>query len=64
MARSPRIAKALDVNTRNGSWVTAKMAGIESTAKTMSVTSTRTRTASNGVASRRPLTRVQNRAPS
>ena len=29
--RSPRIAKAFDVKTRNGSCVTARMAGIEST---------------------------------
>ena len=54
MARRPSSANALAVKTRNGSSVTAKIAGMESTAKTTSVTSTRTRTASSGVASRTP----------
>ena len=53
MARRPRIASALLAKTRNGSCVTAKIAGIESTAKMMSVTSTRTSTASSGVATAR-----------
>ena len=38
----------------NGSVVTAKTAGIESSANMMSVVSTATSTASSGVASRRP----------
>src|SRR4051794_2069724 len=57
-ARSPRIANAFDVNTRNGSFVTAKIAGIESTAKRMSLVSIRTRTARSGVAIRRPASRT------
>ncbi len=57
------MAKALAVKTRNGSSVTAKMAGIESTANTTSVTSTSTSTASSGVASRAPPRRTRNRWP-
>ena len=56
-------AKAFAVKTRNGSCVTAKMAGIESTAKMMSVVSTSTRTASSGVASHFPPCLTQNRCP-
>ena len=63
MARRPRIAKAFEVNTRNGSCVTAKIAGMESIAKTMSVTSTSTSTMSSGVAMRRPARRTVNRCP-
>ncbi len=48
----------------NGSRVTAKIAGIESTAKIRSVNSTRTRTTNIGVASSRPLRRVKNLSPS
>ena len=44
--------------------VTAKIAGIESTAKIRSVTSTSTRTVNSGVASRTPLRRTKNFAPS
>ena len=47
--RRPRMAKTLLVNTRNGSAVMAKMAGIESTAKIRSVVSTMTRAKANGV---------------
>ena len=53
MARRPSRADASAVKTRNGSSVTAKMAGIESTANTTSVASTSTRTASSGVANKR-----------
>ena len=55
--RRPRIAKMFEVKTMNGSRVTAKMAGIESTAKTTSVASTTTSTRSSGVASRWPFSR-------
>ena len=48
------IANAFDVKTRNGSSVTPKIAGIESTAKMMSVVSTTTSTARSGVAIRTP----------
>ena len=51
-ARSPRIANAFELNTMNGSWLTARTAGTESTAKITSVASTRTSTANSGVASR------------
>jgi len=44
------MAKMFDVNTMNGSRVTAKIAGIESTANTRSVISTATSTVSSGVA--------------
>jgi hypothetical protein len=57
------MANAFDVNTRNGSSVTAKMAGIESTANNTSVVSTATRTASSGVATVRPAWRRKNRVP-
>src|ERR671911_1418208 len=49
-ARKPRMAKALEVHTTKVSVVIAKIAGIESTAKTTSVDSTAIRTASSGVA--------------
>jgi len=62
-ARRPKIAKAFDVKTRNGSSVTAKIAGIESTAKMMSVVSTSTRTARSGVANHRPASRTVSRWP-
>ena len=57
------MAKALLVKTRNGSWVTAKIAGIESTAKTRSLTSTMISTVSSGVAAHRPFSLIQNLAP-
>ncbi|VFS93671.1 Uncharacterised protein [Raoultella planticola] len=41
MARRPRIANRFDVSTINGSVVTAKIAGILSTAKITSLSSTR-----------------------
>ena len=52
------MAKALDAKTMNSSRLTARMAGIESTAKTTSVVSIRMRTANSGVARRTPLRRV------
>jgi hypothetical protein len=45
----------------NGSRVTAKIAGIESTAKIRSVISTEMRTRRSGVATRFALTRVKKR---
>ena len=51
------------MKTRNGSCVTAKIAGIESTANTMSLTSMSTSTVSNGVARSRPSMRTQNFEP-
>ncbi len=49
IALSPIIAKILDVNTMNGSVVTANIAGILSTAKIRSLISTSTSTTNNGV---------------
>ena len=43
----------LEVKTMKGSRVTAKMAGMESSAKTTSVTSTSTSAMNSGVASQR-----------
>ena len=54
-ARSPRMAKAFEANTMNGSRLTARIAGIESTANTTSVVSIRISTANSGVASARPV---------
>jgi len=51
--RSPKIAKMLEVNTMNGSVVTAKIAGIESSAKITSVNSTSKSAVNRGVASQR-----------
>lgn len=42
--RSPMMAKMLEKNTMYGSWVTEKMAGMESTAKRMSENSMTSRT--------------------
>ena len=50
MERRHRMAKMLEVNTTNGSWVTANTAGIESTAKIRSVSSTKITTMKSGVA--------------
>ena len=50
----------LDVNTMKVSRVTAKIAGMESIAKSTSVLSIRMSTASSGVASHLPSTRVKN----
>lgn len=61
--RSPRTAKALEVNTTNGSRVTPKTAGMESAAKTMSLASTATRAISSGVAIH-VARRTKNRSPS
>ena len=48
----------------NGSVVMAKIAGIESTAKTMSTMPVRRITRNNGVAMRTPLKTVKNFSPS
>jgi len=63
MARIPSTANAFDVNTRNGSVVTAKIAGIESTAKATSTKATARSTTSIGVASSRPRSRTRSRPP-
>ena len=52
-----------DVNTRNGSVVTPKIAGMESIAKIRSVNSTRISTSSSGVAIRRPFSTVKKCLP-
>ena len=48
-ARKPMMANRFDVKTMNGSVVMAKIAGIESTANTRSVTSIRISTRNSGV---------------
>ena len=53
----------LEVKTRNGSRVTPKIAGMESTAKTTSVVSTTSSTTSSGVALSRPSSVQKKRLP-
>ena len=62
--RRPRIANAFEVKTMNGSCVTAKIAGIESTANTTSAKSTSSSVTNSGVAARVPSTIVKKRSPS
>ena len=62
-ARSPMMAKMLEVKTMKGPVVTAKMAGILSTAKTRSLISIITKTRNIGVAQRTPLMRTKNFCP-
>ena len=52
-----------EVKTMKGSLVTAKMAGMESTAKTTSVTSTVISAMNSGVAKRRPSLTMVKRGP-
>ena len=61
--RRPRIAKMLDVKTMKGSLVTAKIAGIESTAKIRSLISTQTSARKSGVARSWPFVRTKNAPP-
>jgi len=63
IARRPRIAKMFDVKTMSGSLVSAKIAGTESTAKTMSLSSRKSSATSRGVAHRRPSRRTKKRCP-
>ena len=63
MDLNPSIANMLEKNTMYGSLVTAKIAGIESTAKTKSVNSTIKRTKKRGVISFLPLIFTKNRLP-
>ena len=58
------MAKAFEANTMNGSRLTARMAGTESTANTTSVASMRTSTANSGVATRFAFSRVNSFWPS
>ncbi len=64
MERRPSTAMMLAVNTMKPSVVTAKMAGIESTAKSTSVNSITTSTSRRGVAMRTPFLMVKNFCPS
>tara|TARA_R110002096_G_scaffold220852_5_gene409424 strand:+ start:512 stop:694 length:183 start_codon:yes stop_codon:yes gene_type:complete len=50
MDRSPRMANILELNTKKGSEVMAKMAGTLSKAKSTSVNSIMTKAMNNGVA--------------
>ncbi len=58
------MAKTLEVKTMYGSLVTAKMAGMESTAKITSVTSMRASAKKRGVASHLPFAFVKKWLPS
>ena len=59
MTRSPSIAKIFDVNTMNVSEATAKIAGIESTAKMISLSSTSRSAKNRGVADGRESRRTK-----
>ncbi len=59
----PRTANAVAVNTTKMSVVTARMAGIESTANSTSVVSMTIRASSSGVASSVPPRRTRKRWP-
>jgi len=59
--RRPSSANRLAEKTRNGSWVRPKIAGMESTANSTSVTPMAMTRMSSGVAWRRPRTRVVGR---
>ena len=61
--RSPRIAKMFDVKMMNGSRVTAKMAGMESTANITSLLSTSNSASNRGVAISLPSTRTMKWRP-
>ncbi|MCY1303878.1 hypothetical protein D9M70_536060 [compost metagenome] len=63
IARRPMMAKILEVNTRKGSVVTAKIAGMLSTAKTASLASIISSTTNIGVAYRSPPMRTKNDSP-
>ena len=58
------MAKAFEDHTMNGSLLTARTAGTESTAKTTSVASTSMSTTNSGVAMRRPSFLVNSFCPS
>ena len=64
MARKPRIANTFDVRTMKGSVVIAKIAGMESTANTMSTIPINMITTNKGVAILTPLCTVKNFSPS
>ncbi|MNJ72783.1 hypothetical protein D3C77_694900 [compost metagenome] len=57
------IAKIFEVKTMNGSVVTAKIAGMLSTANIKSLASISTSTRNIGVAQRTPFCRTKNRSP-
>ena len=62
--RRPRIAITFEVKTMSGSRVMAKMAGTESTAKTMSLNSRKTSATNRGVACHTPESLTKNLCPS
>ena len=64
MARRPKMAKMLEVRTMKGSVVTAKIAGMLSTAKMTSLNSIIINTSKSGVAMRLPFSMVKNFSPS
>jgi hypothetical protein len=58
-----RPIRALAVQTRQGSWVRPKMAGMESRANITSHSAMATMTIAIGVSSRRPATRIVHAPP-
>jgi hypothetical protein len=58
-ARRPKMAMIFELKAINPSWVTEKTAGIESTAKIISLASTITKATINGVACHTPLILVK-----
>ncbi|MNI94310.1 hypothetical protein D3C73_1523890 [compost metagenome] len=62
-ARSPIIAKMFEVKMMNGSVVTAKIAGMLSTANIRSLASISTSTRNIGVAQRTPFCITKKRSP-
>ena len=63
IARSPRIANTFEVKTMKGSAVMAKIAGTESTAKMMSLSSRNSSATMSGVACHRPFNRTRKLCP-
>ena len=63
IALKPKTAKILDVNTMNGSVVTAKTAGMLSTANITSLNSIMIKTKNSGVAIFLPFSMVKNLSP-
>src|SRR5699024_795256 len=64
IALSPKMANKLEVSTIKGSVVIANTAGMLSTAKTMSESSTNTKASNKGVAINTPCLRTQKCSPS
>ena len=62
MERKPRMAKIFELNTKNGSVVMAKMAGMLSKAKSTSVNSINSNTRNKGVATNKCFFLIKKRS--